>query len=185
MSHATSVQPPIYGMVAEFETPEDLVEATKAARKAGYRKMDAYTPFPVHGLYEPEALNLHDWRLPWVIFLAGVSGAIGGMALQWYIAVVDYPMNIGGKPAFSWPQFIPVTFECTILFAALTAAGAMIALNGLPRPHHPIFNAPRFDLASQSRFFLCIEAIDPKFDREETAEFLLGLNPHTVSEVEN
>lgn len=184
MLHATSV-PPLYGMVAEFDDPEDLVVAVKAARVAGYRKMDAYTPFPVHGLYEEDALNVNDWRLPWVIFLAGLGGAAAGMGLQWYTSVVDYPWNVGGKPAFSWPQFIPISFELTILFAALTGVTAMILLNGLPRPHHPIFNAPRFELASQTRFFLCIEAIDPKFDREETEEFLLGLNPQTVSEVEN
>ncbi len=172
-------------MVAEFDDPEDLVEAVKAARVAGYRKMDAYTPYPVHGLYEPEALDVHDWRLPWIIFLAGLGGAATGMGMQWYTSVVDYPWNVGGKPAFSWPQFIPISFELTILFAALTGVTAMILLNGLPRPHHPIFNAPRFELASQTRFFLCIEAIDPKFDREETEEFLLGLNPQTVSEVEN
>ena len=184
MSHETTL-PRLYGMTAEFDTPEDLVTAVKAAKAAGYRIMDAYTPFPVAGLYDEDALDLNDWRIPWAVFLAGLSGAAGGMGLQWYTSVCDYPWNVGGKPAFSWPQFIPVTFECTILLAALTAAGAMIALNGLPRPHHPIFNAPRFELASQTRFFFCIESRDPKFDREETEDFLLGLNPLQVSEVEN
>lgn len=184
MHHETPISP-LYGMVAEFDEPEGVVAAARAARLAGYRKMEAYTPFPVHDLYEEDALALHDWRVPWIIFIAGLSGAAFGMSMQFYTSVIDYPWNVGGRPAFSWPQFIPVTFECTILFAALTGVGAMFALNGLPRLHHPIFNAPHFEQASQTRFFLCIEATDAKFDREETETFLLSLNPLTVSEVEN
>lgn len=186
MSHTTTTLPlPLYGMVAEFDTEEGLIAAARNAKAAGYQKVEAYTPYPVHGLNEPDVLNLQDWIIPLITFMAGVGGAITGLALQYYTSVIDYRWNVGGKPAFSWPQFIPVTFECTILAAALTGVVAMFALNGLPRPHHPIFNAPRFELASQSSFFLCIEAADGKFDIEDTEAFLLAQHPLAVSEVEN
>ncbi|HZO87624.1 MAG TPA: DUF3341 domain-containing protein [Chthonomonadaceae bacterium] len=176
-------KPSIFGLVAEFREPEEIVEAAKHAREAGYRQMDAYTPFPVHGL--SEALDFEDNRVPWIIFLSGLSGAILGYLMQVFISVVDFPLNVGGRPYHSWPAFVPVTFECTILLASFGATIGMLALNGLPRPYHPIFNAPRFELASQDRFFLCIEATDPKFDRERTEQFLEGLHPVSVSEVEN
>jgi hypothetical protein len=173
----------LYGLVAEFDDPHDILHAAEAAREAGYRKLDAYTPFPVHGL--AEALEFDDWRLPWLIFIAGITGGFTGLALQTYTSVIEYPWNVGGKPYFSWPQFIPVTFELTILFSAGAAVLGMLGLNGLPRPHHPIFNAPHFERASQDRFFLCIEARDGMFDRERTEEFLLNLGPQRVSEVAN
>ncbi len=177
------MEPSLYGLVAEFDDPDALVRAAAAAREAGFRRMDAYTPFPVHGL--AEALEFDDWRVPWIIFIGGLIGAATGFGLQCYTSLWDYPWNVGGKPDFSWPQFIPITFELTILFGSFAAFFGMLGLNGLPRPHHPIFNAPRFDRASQDLFFLCIEARDGLFDREETEQFLLNLGPRAVSEVEN
>src|SRR5512134_989902 len=152
----------LYGLMAEFEHPEDVLAATRTAQEAGYRQMDAYTPFPVEGL--AELLHTHKNRLPKLVLLGGAVGAVLGFAFQYYAAVIDYPLNVGGRPFNSWPSFIPITFEVTILFAAFTAILAMFALNGLPQPYHPVFNVPRFALATRDRFFLCIEARDPKFD---------------------
>lgn len=182
METTTSEQFLLYGLSAEFSTIEELIAATKQAYEAGYRKMDAYSPLPSHEL--SDALHADDPRLPWLIFLAGVAGCVGGYLLQWWINVVDYPLNIGGKPFHSWPNFIPVAYECTILAAAGCAVVAMLALNGLPRPYHSIFNAPNFERASRDRFFLCIEAQDPRFDLNATREFLLSTSPLAVSEVE-
>lgn len=173
---------PIYGLVAEFSDPESLLQAAERTRDAGYRRIDAYSPFPVHGL--AEAIGFKDNWLPWVIFLAGVTGTIAGFALQIYALAIDYPHNVGGRPLISWPAFIPVSFETTILLASFGAVIGMLGLNGLPRPHHPIFNTPRFELASQDRFFLCIEATDPLFDIERTEQFLESLGPDAVSIVE-
>lgn len=175
-------QPRLYGLMAEFDRAEDLVEAARRAREAGYTRMDAYTPFPVHGL--DEALGLRRTRLPLVVLIGGIVGAISGYALQYWTSVIDYPLNIGGRPYHSWPAFVPVTFETTVLFAALAAVLGMLALNGLPMPYHPVFNAPRFELASRSHFFLCIEARDPRFDQQRTRQFLESLKPHGVYEVE-
>jgi hypothetical protein len=175
-------EPPIYGLMAEFDNPEDLVAAAKQAREAGYRRMDAYTPFPVEQL--DDALGLGRTWVPFIVLIGGILGAALGYGMQYYIAVIDYPVNIGGRPLHSWPAFIPVTFEMTVLVAGLFAVLGMLALNGLPMPYHPIFNAPGFTLASQERFFLCIEAIDPKFHREDTRRFMDGLTPRRVSEVE-
>ena len=184
---ARVVPPTIYGLMAEFKEPEDILAAAEKTYAAGYRKMDAYTPFPVHGLHD--AIGFEDNKLPWMIFFGGILGALTGGTLQVVLNTTDafnfgYPWNIGGKPFLSWPAFIPVTYELTILFASLTAVFGMILLNGLPRPYHPVFNAPRFELASQDRFFLCIEAIDPQFDIERTRLFLENLHPSAVSEVE-
>lgn len=181
MLRATT-EPRLYGLVAEFDDPDAVVSAASAAFDAGYRRMDAYSPFPVHGL--ADAIGFRDNRVPWMIFFCGLAGASGGLLLQWFTSAVDYPWNVGGKPFFSWPAFIPVTFECTILLAAFGAVFGMLAMNGLPRPYHSIFNAPRFERASQDRFFLCIEADDPRFDVTETARFLRGLAPLNVAEVE-
>src|SRR5467141_4270939 len=171
----------LYGVLAEFSTPDELLAATRGARQAGYRQMDAYTPFPVEGL--AEALDFQRTGLPFLVLLGGIVGGVGGYVMQYWMAAIDYPLNVGGRPLHSWPAFIPVTFELTILVAALAAVLGMLALNGLPQPYHPVFNVPRFALASRNRFFLCIESADPKFDLEGTREFLATHNPREVSTV--
>jgi hypothetical protein len=172
---------PLYGVMAEFAEPADLVKAAAAARAAGYTRMDAYTPYPVEGL--SEALEFRKTRVPMLVFLGGLFGGVSGYLMQYYCAAVSYPMDIGGRPLNSWPMFIPVTFEMTILCAALTAVVGMLFLNGLPMPYHPTFNVPRFALASRDRFFLCIEARDPKFVHEQTRQFLSSLHPREVTDV--
>ncbi|HEV8129882.1 MAG TPA: DUF3341 domain-containing protein [Acidobacteriota bacterium] len=176
-------QPFLYGLMAEFERPEDLVAAASRARDAGYRRMDGYTPFPVEGL--AAALGFRRTQVPLIALIGGIVGCLGGFFMQYYIAVIDYPLNIGGRPLNSWPSFIVITFEMTVLAAALSAVLGMLALNGLPMPHHPVFNVPRFALASKDRFFLVIEASDPKFDVEDTRRFLKSLQPREVADVEN
>ena len=171
----------LHGLMAEFEDATSLVAATKHARDAGYRCMDAYSPFPIEELHE--ALGSPHTRLPLIVLIGGLCGCIAGYTLEYWSSVVAYPLNIGGKPLHSWPAFIPVTFECTILGAALACVLGMLALNGLPMPYHPVFNVPRFALASRNRFFLCIEATDPKFDVEATRHFLATLGPREVSTV--
>jgi ActD protein len=172
----------IYGLMAEFDSPADLLDAAERAYEEGYRRMDAYTPFPVHGL--AEAIGFHRTRLPMLVLCGGIVGCVGGYFLQYWIAAIEYPLNIGGRPLNSWPSFIPVTFELTILLAALVAVLGMLALNGLPMPYHPVFNVPAFELASRNRFFLCIESIDPKFDRGETRRFMENLKAQAVFDVE-
>lgn len=174
-------KPRTYGVVAMFLQPDQVVSAAKSAYAAGYRKMDAYSPMPVHGL--SEAIGFRRNALPMVVLVAGLCGGVGGLFMQWFASAVHYPLIIAGRPFASWPAFIPVTFELTILLAAFGAVLGMLALNGLPRPHHPIFNAPNFALASRSRFFLCIQAIDPKFDLEGTQAFLHSLGAKEVSVV--
>ncbi len=176
-------QPSVYGLMAEFDNPTALVDATSRAYEEGYRQMDAYTPFPVEGL--AEAMNFHRTRVPLIVLIGGLVGCFGGFFLQYYIAAIYWPVIVGGRPFNSWPAFIPVTFELTVLGAALAAFLGMLALNGLPRPHHPVFNAPRFALASRDRFFLCIEASDPRFDRAATRRFLESLEAREVSDVED
>ena len=172
---------PIYGVVAEFDGADALLTATKKTVAEGYRSVEAYSPFPVEGL--DEALGFQRSRVPLITLIGGIVGCLGGFFMQWYSSVEHYPINVGGRPLNSWPAFIPITFETTILLASLTAVVGMIALNGLPQPYHPVFNVPRFGLASTNRFFLCIEAHDPKFSLEPTRAFLEGLGPQEVSEV--
>ena len=176
-------RPPIYGLMAEFADPAAVVAAARRVREAGYRKVDAFSPYPIEEL--SEALDFHKSKLPLLVLLGGGAGLVGGYALQYWISVVEYPLNIGGRPFHSWVAFIPPTFETTILLAALTAVLGMLALNGLPEPYHPVFNVPRFALASKDRFFLCIEADDPKFDHDETWRFLVSLDPRVVTDVEH
>jgi hypothetical protein len=173
---------PLHGLMAEFGTPDALVAAARRAYLEGYRAMDAYSPLPVEGL--AEAIGFHHTRLPTIVLAGGLAGCIGGFFLQYYLSVVAYPINVGGRPLNSWPAFIPITFELTILVAALSAVLGMLALNGLPMPYHPVFNVPRFALATRDRFFLCIEARDPKFDPLATRRFLESLTDRPVSEVE-
>ena len=175
-------RPVIYGMMAEFDNPEQLSAGAERAHTAGYRRMDAYSPYPIEGL--AEVIGFKRTHLPLIVLIGGILGGIGGFCLQYWTSVIDYPILVGGKPYNSWPAFIPVTFETTILGAALAAVLGMLALNGLPMPYHPVFNVERFALASRDRFFLCIEATDPKFDPQDTVEFLRSLNPAAVYEVE-
>jgi len=172
---------PIYGLMAEFSDPTTLVAAARRAREAGYRKMDAYSPFPIEEL--SEALGHHHDRLPLLVLIGGVAGGTAGFLFQYWASAIDYPMNVGGRPLLSWPAFIPVTFEMTILVAAFVAVLGMLGLNGLPMPYHPVFNVERFVNASRDRFFLCIESKDPLFDKEATAKLLKSLEPRGVFEV--
>jgi len=173
----------IYGVMAEFEDPEQLVEAAKRTYAAGYRQMDAYSPMPIDGLAEAIGFT-RNW-VSTVVLIGGLTGCIGGFTLLYWIAEIAYPHNVGGRPFNSWPMWIPITFECTVLLAALSAVIGMLAMNKLPMPYHPVFNVPSFaQRASVDRFFLCIEATDPKFDLEQTKAFLKELNPEEVAEVE-
>jgi hypothetical protein len=172
----------IYGLLAEFDTPTELVAAAEKVRDAGYKKTDAFSPFPLHEI--DEALGIKRSILPFMVFGGGVIGLASGIALQWYIHVYDYPLIVGGRPFFSLPSFIPASYELTILLAAFTAVFGMIALNGLPQPYHPVFNVPRFALATREKFFLLIERRDEKFDYENTKSFMQSLNPQEVFDVE-
>jgi len=160
----------LHGLMAEFEDHAQVVEAARRAHETGYRCMDAYTPFPVEGL--PEALGSRRTAVPRIVLTGGIIGAVGGYFMEWYSMAVDYPINIGGRPFNSWPAYIPITFELTVLCAAISAIVGMLALNCLPQPHHPVFNVPGFERASTDRFFLCIEASDPKFEPSVTRQFL-------------
>ena len=178
----TESSPPLYGLLAEFDDPDDLVAAAQRVYDEGYRNIDAFSPFPVHGL--PEAIGVRGSRLPMMVLLGGIAGGLGGYGLQYWYNMFGYPYNVGGRPLHSWPAFIPVTFETTILAAALTAVFGMLALNGLPQPYHPVFNVPRFELASRTHFFLLIESKDPMFNLTETRSFLENLSQREVAEVE-
>lgn len=169
--------------MAEFDKPEALLAATRRAYEEGYRKMDAYTPYPIEEL--SEALGFRRNRLPLIVLIGGLLGAIGGYGLMYWTSVIDYPINVGGRPFNSWPSFIPITFETTVLIASLSAVLGLLALNGLPMPNHPVFNTPNFEMASRDRFFLCIEADDPRFDHERTMNFLKSLNAREVTDVES
>ena len=173
----------VYGIMAEFGTPDQLLEAAGHATAEGYRFVNAYTPFPVEGL--AQAIGFRRSSVPLLTLVGGLLGGIGGFYMQYWMSAISYALNIGGRPLNSWPAFIPVTFEMTVLGAALFAVLGMLALNKLPMPHHPVFNVPRFALATKDRFFLCIEARDPKFDRVRTAQFLKSLKAYDVAEVED
>jgi hypothetical protein len=170
-----------YGMMAEFGNPEDLIAAAERVHEAGYRKVEAYTPYPIEEVVD--ALDQHHTRLPLFVLLGGLLGGTAGYSLQYWASIINYPLNIGGRPLHSWPAFIIPTFECTILGASLAAVLGMILLNGLPMPYHPAFNVRRFAAASSDGYFLMIESRDPKFDAEETRRFLSELNPSEVSDV--
>ena len=170
----------VYGLIAKFETPEEVVEATRQARSAGYKQMEAYTPFPIEEL--AEILDFKP-KIQYLVFIGGVLGAITGFGLQYYASVISYPLIIGGRPFNSWPAFIVVIFELTILFAGLFAVFGMLGLNGFPHPYHPVFNAKDFKEVSRDKFFLVIESSDPRFEPERTKAFLESLNPEEVTEV--
>jgi hypothetical protein len=171
----------LYGLLAEFDTPELLVRAARESHGAGFHKVDAFSPYPIEEAWEE--LGHHRSKLPAIVLAGGVIGCLVGFFFQYWVNVIYWPLNIGGRPFNSWPAFIPVTFECTILFAALAAVLGMLALNGLPMPYHPVFNVRRFALASKDRYFLCIEARDPQFDPDTTRRFLESLNAVAVTEV--
>ena len=171
----------LFGLMAEFDEPEPLLEAARRAHAAGYRQMDAYSPMPVEGL--AEAIGFRSSMVQRLVFIAGLLGATGGFMLCWWITVVAYPHNVAGRPLNSWPAYVPITFESMVLIACLTAVIGMLALNGLPQPYHPVFNVARFEHASRDKFFLCIEAADPHFDLEDTRAFLEKLNAQGVMEV--
>src|ERR1700736_3572590 len=172
---------PIYGMMAEFDTPVALVEAAKRTYQAGYKRIDTYTPFPIEGL--PEEIGFYRDEVPLVVLIGGIVGGLTGYLMQYWMSAVAYPLNIGGKPYHSWPAFIVITFEMTILFAGISAVFGMLALNGLPMPYHPVFNVARFALASKDRFFLIVFSSDKKYDPATTRAFLERLSPRSVSEV--
>jgi hypothetical protein len=171
----------LFGILAEFHEHEELVAAARATTEAGYRRTEAYSPYPVEGL--AEALDFGRTRLPWIVLGGGVIGGLAGYGLQYWVSVIQYPLNIGGRPLHSWPLFLPVTFECIVLVAALSCVLGMLALNGLPRPYHPLFDVEGFERASSDRFFLIILSRDDQFAAESTREFLEKLNAVKVSDV--
>lgn len=177
MAHDVQSSGP-YGLLAEFDSAQGLLDATRKTTDAGYTKTDAFSPFPIHGLFD--ALKIKERKVAPIILGGALTGTIAGYGLEYWSQVIAYPLNIGGRPYHAWVSFIPPAFETTILFAAFSALLGMLALNGLPQPYHPVFNAPRFQLASQDRFFLLIEAKDPKFDLARTRAFLEGLKPREV-----
>ena len=171
----------LYGVIAEFNDPQTLLDAANAVREKGYTSIDAFSPFPIHGL--AEAVGFHKSRLSAIVLSMGLIGGIGGFFMCWYANVIAYPLNIGGKPYNSWPAWIPIAFECAILLAAFGAVFGMLALNGLPMPYHPVFNVRRFDSASRDKFFLVIQTRDPKFRLDEVRQLLRSLGPREVTDV--
>ena len=183
MSHVVETSGRLYGLMGEFATAQDLVTASERTYEKGYRDFDAYCPFPLEEL--SHAVGHHHSRLPLLVLIGGIVGCLAGFGLQYWVNVIEYPMIIAGRPMNSWPAFIPVTFECTILLSALTAVLGLFALCGLPQPYHPVFNVERFSFASRDRYFLCIEATDPLYDDAETRAFLTALGATEVSDVEH
>jgi hypothetical protein len=171
----------LFGLAAEFDSDHAVVEAARQVHAAGYRRTDAFSPYPVEGL--PEGLGFVRTAMPFIVGIGGLLGALGGFYMLWFANVVNYRWNIGGRPANSWPAFIPITFELGVLFAALSAVVGMLALNKLPMPYHPMFNLPSFNFASQDKFFILIESSDPQFEMSKTRAFLEGLKPLSVMEV--
>jgi hypothetical protein len=171
----------IYGIMAEFDSASDLVAAARKTHEAGYRKIDAYSPFPVEEL--AEAIGFHTNRVAFVTLIGAIVGGISGYLMQYWMNAVNYPVLVGGKPPHSWPAFIPITFEMTILFGGISAVLGMLALNGLPMPYHPVFNVPRFVMATKDRFFLIVFSTDPKYSPTGTRQFLESLGPRSISEV--
>lgn len=174
--------PPLYGVMAEFENPTDLVAAAQRVYSLGYRRINGYSPYPIEEL--SEAIGFTKTSLPLIVFIGGLIGGLSGFFMQYWIEVIDYPINVGGKPTNSWPAFIPITFEMTVLFAAFSAVLGMLILNKLPQPYHPVFNLPNFALATRDRFFLAIEANDAKFNHAEVVDLLKSLNAVAVNDVE-
>jgi len=174
--------PPLYGVIAEFDTPGDLVHAARKVYEQGYRRINGYSPYPIEEL--SEAIGFTHTSLPLIVFIGGVLGGLAGFGMQYYMEVIDYPLNVGGKPYNSWPAFIPITFECIVLAAAFSAVLGMLILNKLPQPYHPVFNVPNFAMATRDRFFLAVEANDPKFDHAKVVLMLRDLNALEVSDVE-
>jgi hypothetical protein len=182
MSAPATPSTSIYGLLAEFDSAQALMDAANKVREAGYTRTDGFSPFPIHGL--AEAFGFRERLVAPIVFMGGLTGALGGYGLQYWTSVIEYPMNIGGRPLHAWVSFIPPTFEMTVLFAAFAAVGGMLALNGLPSPYHPVFNAERFSLASQEKFFVVIEAADPKFEIGKTSAFLTSLRAREVVTLE-
>ena len=184
MSHtAAGPATPYYGLMAEFDTADALLNAATKVRDAGFTKIDAYSPFPIHGMGEAIGFRAKDNKVAPLVLAGGITGLLAGAGLEYWTSVIAYPMNIGGRPYNSWPMYVPPAFETTILFAAFAAVFGMIAMNGLPQPYHPVFNAPSFHLASQDKFFLVVEADDPKFDAQGTRQLLSSLEAKEVVEV--
>ncbi len=172
----------LYGVMAEFENPTDLVAAAHRTYAAGYRRINGYSPFPIEEL--SEAIGFTRTSLPLIVLIGGILGGLGGFFMQYWMEVIDYRLNVGGKPYNSWPAFLPITFECTVLCAAFAAVLGMLALNKLPQPYHPVFNAPNFALATRDRFFLVIEANDPNFKHDDVLQFMKSLDAKDVTDVE-
>lgn len=173
----------LYGFLAEFSSPEALKECVRAARREGFRKIDAYSPFPVEGIAED--MGLKRSPIPAIVLAGGLAGLVTGALMQYYSAVYDYPLNIGGRPLNSWPSFVMIAFELTVLVGGLSGALGMLAINGLPKPHHPLFNVTRFERVTQDGFFFCIEATDPLFHAQRTWEFLEALKPEGLYAVQD
>src|SRR5438046_7734054 len=174
--------PHLYGVMAQFDSPSTLVAAARETYEAGYRQINGYSPFPIEEL--SDAIGFRRTALPLIVLIGGILGGLGGFFMQYWMEVINYPLNVGGKPYNSWPAFVPITFECTVLCAALAAVLGMLALNKLPQPYHPVFNAPNFALATRDRFFLVIEASDRRFDHDRVVDFMRGLDPKDLVDVE-